>query len=209
MLPGPTIIRKCSSCGGFIKQSTIRSGNTFGATCWTDGKKITPMLPETPRLIKCRLCEGLIWLDEQEKVGEIDLRERDDNKFKGACPYIIPVFQDYLAKLEMGVSDEETEFYLRNRAWWAGNDERRREEPDKPMSGEEISNLRAFLALLDKEEHESQRLLKAEAMRELGMFEEAKALLSWSFSEEISQAVAIISELIEQKITSVREIKFK
>jgi hypothetical protein len=75
------------------------------------------------------------------------------------------------------------------------------------MSSEETDNLRAFVLLLDETE-ESDRLMKAEAMRELGHFAEARGLLSKPFSTELSQAVAIITELTEQEMTSVMEMKF-
>ena len=44
MLPGPTIIKKCLVCSKSIEHHTIGSGNTFGATFWTDGKREAPML---------------------------------------------------------------------------------------------------------------------------------------------------------------------
>lgn len=46
MLPGPTIIIACPLCGQYAKKRTIISGNTFGAKLWSDGKRISPMLPE-------------------------------------------------------------------------------------------------------------------------------------------------------------------
>ena len=72
MTPGPTIIRKCSACVKHITQDTIGSGNTFGARFWTDGKRDAPMLPDQPWLIRCPHCATLIWIDEQEQVGEIE-----------------------------------------------------------------------------------------------------------------------------------------
>jgi len=55
MLPGPTIVRKCSTCGKLIAQPTLLSGNTFGARFWTDGKREAPMLPEQPWLVAAHI----------------------------------------------------------------------------------------------------------------------------------------------------------
>jgi hypothetical protein len=168
------------------------------------------MLPDQPWLVKCPHCEALIWIDEQKQVGEIEpwgAGDQDAAKFSDACPYVIPSIHDYLASLARGVSDEQKKHYLRLRVWWAGNDERRQGAGDTPMSSEEADNLCAFVMLLDEAE-ENDCLMKAEAMRELGRFAEARVLLSNPFSAELSQAVAIITGLTEQEMTSVVEMKF-
>jgi len=46
MLPGPTIIRKCSACGKLIEEHTISSGNTFG-TCYSFTQGGTRLLAHT------------------------------------------------------------------------------------------------------------------------------------------------------------------
>ena len=42
----------------------------------------------------------------------------------------------------------------------------------------------------------------------MGLFEEAKALFTEPFSDELSHAVAMIRDLTEQEIMSVREMEF-
>ena len=57
MLPGPTIIRRCSACGNPIAQGTLASWNTFGARFWTDGKMEAPMkvtAVERPRFVEAK-----------------------------------------------------------------------------------------------------------------------------------------------------------
>jgi hypothetical protein len=39
MLPAPNLIRQCGQCQKPFAQPTLRSGNTIGATFWTDGKR--------------------------------------------------------------------------------------------------------------------------------------------------------------------------
>ena len=208
MIPGPRIIRKCSACGKLIVQHTLCSGNTFKARWWTDGKRKAPMLPDYPWLVKCHYCEALIWIKEQQKVGEIEFREPVEDKFKDALPYNDPSFKDYIAILAREVFNNRKERYLRVQAWWMGNDQRREGDNDSPFSKEETANLHAF-ALLLNEFNENDRLMKAEVMRELGKYQEALAILSSPFSDELVRAVSMIRDLASQNISFVREMKFR
>ena len=53
---------------------------------------------------------------------------------------------------------------------------------------------------------ENQRLLKAEALRELGLFTEAKQVLSRSFSDGMAPSAATIRDLVERDNRTVREM---
>jgi hypothetical protein len=211
MTPGPTLIRTCSACGKLIAEHTIRSGNTFGARFWSDGKRDAPMLPDAPWLVKCPHCAALIWIDEQELVGTMHPWEPLDGDmatFKDARPVAAPSLQDYFAALSMPMVDGRKERYLRVHARWVGNDPRRQTEHAGSMSGGEIANLRAFLPLLG-EANDNDRIMKAEALRELGMFAEAESLFSSPFNDNLGQAAAIIKDLTEQRVGAVKELKFK
>ena len=157
------------------------------------------MLPDQPWLVKCQHCGALVWIDEQEVVGEVEPWDCDEDTFKDARSYVIPSIQDYFVILEQEVSDSEKVKYLRLRAWWAGNDARRRTEDDTCLSDDEVANLRAFAALLD-ECDENDRITKAEVMRELGEYQDAITLLSERFGDELAQAAAMIKGLAVQKI---------
>lgn len=166
------------------------------------------MLPDEPWLVKCHHCGSLVWIDEQQEVGVIDGRPQGQGSFKDALPYDVPSADDYFAFLQKGVSDSEKEHYVRLHAWWAGNDARRDGEAVAPLSDDEIANLDAYAALLD-ESDENDRIMKAEIMRELGRFEDAVALLSTPFREQLAFAAAIIRNLSVQKVAVVREIFFE
>ena len=211
MTPGPTIIRECSACGKHIAQDTIASGNTFGARFWTDGKRDAPMLPDQPWLVRCGHCGTLVWIDEQTQVGEIDpwgSKSDDESAFRDARLASTPTLQEYAVFLQGGVSDKQKEFYLRLRAWWAGNDPRRDSQKSVGLDSFETGNLRSLIALLDESEDNS-RLMKAEALRELGEFADAEKLLATDFEDELAQAVAIIRRLNQQRVTTVAELKFE
>ena len=209
MRPGPTIIRECSACGKHIAQHTIVSGNTCGARFWTDGKRDSPRLPDQPWLVKCQHCNTLVWIDEQKQVGEIapwGSKTSDGDKFLDARPASTPTLQDYAVFIEAGISDKQKERYVRLSAWWAGNDPRRERAQRTPLGSFEAQNLRAFLTLLDEDE-DNDRIMKAEALRELGEFAAAENLLATEFGEELLQAVSIISDLNQKRVATVAKMR--
>ena len=211
MTPGPTIIRECFTCGKLIAQQTINSGNNFGARFWTDGKSDAPMLPDQQWLVKCQHCGTLVWIDEQMKVGKIDpWGSEPDNgkKFPYARPASTPTLQEYADFLEGGVSDKQKERYVRLRAWWAGNDTRRVSEESAHLNSFETGNLRTFVTLLNEAEDDD-RLMKAEALRELGEFGSAEKLLSTDFEDGLLRAVSIIRRLNQKKVTAVAKMEFE
>ena len=205
MLPGPTIIRQCAACAQPFQQETLMSGNTFGATFWTDGKMDAPMLPERHALIKCPHCQMLLWIDEQATLGEVEWH--DQGAFPNARAYLIPTIEDYLAVLESGNFQPEQEWYLRFHVWWAGNQPRRKRAAPPPLSEAEAENLRR-LAALANDADEKDRVMKAEILRELGQFTEALALLNRPFSPNFAQAVAVIQDCARRGDPFVKKITF-
>jgi hypothetical protein len=205
MMLGPTVIRKCSVCSKPIKQNTILSGNTFGAKFWTDGKREAPMLPDQPWLVLCPHCHTSLWINELQSLGESDLWCEFNGKFRDALHYDPLSLDDYFALLEQGIDESRKEQYVRLRAWWAGNDLRRNQAMDiMPMSVREASNLAIFATMLD-ESDANERVMKAEVLRELSRFDEAKKLLATLADEP---AVEIIRSLIDKDDPYVRQIYF-
>jgi len=169
------------------------------------------MLPDQPWLVKCQHCGTLVWFDEQTQVGEIDpwASETDEkSKYPDARPGSTPTLRDYADLLDTGVSDKNKERYLRIRAWWAGNDPRREGDQPTQLDSFETQNLHAFLALLDGDE-DNDRIMKAEALRELGEFNEAEKLLATEFDDELTHAVSMIRGLNQKRSTTVAEMTFE
>ncbi len=207
MQPGPTIIKNCSECSGSIEEHTSASGNTFGATFWTDGKREAPMLPDRPWLVKCPHCQALIWIDELEEIGRF-YPFRGSDAFNDAKSCELPELQDYFSELKKNNIDRKKEQYLRLRTWWAGNDNRRGTNSIKQnMSEEEKGNLEALYNLLDYSD-DNDRIRMAEIKRELSQFEDAQVILEEPFVDKLSQAVSIIRELTQRKEPFVAEMKF-
>lgn len=211
MIPGPTIYRACALCGNHFLEDTVTSGNTFDACIWTDGKMDAPSLPDRPWLVKCPHCDALLWVDEQEKVGEYPpiVSERDlfdrASKFPGINSVITPTCEDYESFLENDIKDRAKERYARLRAWWSGNDQRRKGQTTDSLSSFEIQNMLALASLLN-ESDDNDRLMKAEIFRELGKFSEAEELLATKFSGGILKAVSIIRDLNQRQITEVTKM---
>jgi hypothetical protein len=205
MLPGPTLIKKCSACCKPIKEDTINSGNTFGATHWTDGKLEAPMLPDQPWLVMCPHCHAPLWLDELEELGEIKYWGAEKKQFGDAREFEQPALNDYLALLVNGVENPEKARYIRLCAWWAGNDLRRGNNEKVPMSSPEKANLTAYVGMLDESDVE-ELVMKAEGLRELGRFDEALTLLGKPVAQSMQQAVEIITKLVQEGDRYVRQM---
>lgn len=125
-----------------------------------------------------------------------------------SAPWIeAPDDAGYLEALEEGLAprpDEERE--LRLHAWWAGNKPYRRGAAWRPFSQRSHSardNLHAVLALCSPDDA-TQRLLRAEALRELEHFEDSAALLGTAFPEPLVELARFIQELALQRNSEVR-----
>ena len=225
MMPGPTLIKKCSACQQLIEEETLISGNTFGAVFWTDGACHADMLPDRPELVKCPFCKALLWLDELAEVGDKGLNhyqgfvpiKNPDIALNITRPYKMPNMNDYFRLLKVKIDSDERETYLRLRAWRAGNDRRRKSDhgprkfrkngkPLEPLSYIEIKNMKELICILDEQEDEK-RLIKAELFRELGCFSQCLNCLAKPLDEEYKASAACIKELAEKKDPWVREIK--
>jgi len=226
MILGPTLIRQCSACSQLIEEWTFLSSNNIGIISWTDGEYFAMMLPNPPALVKCPHCNELLWIAELELLGDKgDNHSFEDRKmtgnrkkeFVGSLPYNTPGAEDYFAMLKKGVSGRAKVFYLRLRSWRAGNDVRREsaecpgmfKKPEggtnPPLSNDEIENMLALADLLSEKKH-SERLLKAEIMRELSRFDQALVLLSKPYKPELRRIAIFIRKLTENKDPLVKEL---
>lgn len=176
MIPGPTIIIACPSCGQYAKKKTIISGNTYGAQLWSDGKRIAPMMPEFPSLVLCKKCNQFYWVRDAKKVTEVTNSAELKEKWGDADYVEFPTFHQYFKTLEL-IPDE---IFIRGCIWRSFNDYFRNKEEDKITSEMEqlnSENLTALLKILD-ETDTNELLTKAEVYRNLSQFEESKELLS-------------------------------
>ncbi|MDH4111049.1 MAG: zinc-ribbon domain-containing protein, partial [Gammaproteobacteria bacterium] len=142
MLPGPTHIVRCPRCQQLGKYETISSGNTIGATYYTDGKRVAPMLPDMPSVVACSHCGGVFWRSQANDVGSYDTfstRAGAADPAWLAAPHLQePDEAEYFAWMEALLQeDPKRERELRLFAWWRGNDRhRRRGLQEAPVVGE-------------------------------------------------------------------------
>ena len=175
MLPGPTIIISCPHCGQYAKEKTLFSGNTFGATLWSDGKRIAPMLPDFPSLVLCKKCDQFYWVKDVKEIQEVNSYKELEEKWMNVDFVEFPTFHQYFKSLET-ISDEKS---IRIKIWWSFNDYLRNNNenditPDMQIMNTE--NLIVLLTLLD-ETNDSDLLMKAEVLCNLGRFEDSRQLL--------------------------------
>jgi hypothetical protein len=215
MIPGPDRIVACPSCRAPARHLTLASGNTFGARAWTDGKQIAPMLPRPPAVVRCRRCAACYWLADAEQVGSVDRwnpgPDAKQGAFADAEPVQEPSEAEYYDALRLGLArDDDAERALRIFAWHRSNEPFR----DAPAptgaasrSPEWRANLRALAALLDEADR-NMLLLKAEALRELGDWDEARALLDRVADPQFAPVVRQLRSLCEARDSNVHLLRF-
>ena len=203
MIPGPTIIISCPHCGQFAKKRTIISGNTFGSQLWSDGKKISPMLPEFPNLAICKTCDQFFWVKEAEEIERLDEYKHPDKKWEVVDYVESPSFHQYFKALET-ISAER---YIRMKIWWSYNDYFRngnQNEITPEVKELYTENLIVLLKILD-EADDNDILMKAEIFRQLGWFDESRELLN----RMINNSLAGVKEKILVEICRQNDQVFR
>lgn len=212
MIPGPDIILACPHCNALARHGSLLSGNTFGEQLWTDGKRVAPMCPFPPAYVRCRSCRGFHWLDDARRVGRIPgpFDENPDAEVPPewlAAPEVEePTPAGYLEAIETGAIDPEPELDMRVRAMWRGNAPFREHAPsdaaharavDAPVDAEARRlNLEAIVDLLADADGD-RLLMRAEALRELGRFDEAVAALDRVEGEGFQKVVSALRRYCE------------
>ena len=165
------------------------------------------MTPAQPNVSRCRKCGKLMWVAQCVPVGMIERSgpATPEQAQWSELPYLEPVDEaDYLEAADSGMGatpEQETE--LRVFAWWRGNDRYRRlHGPGRhPKSPEAVANLERLVELLKDGEHEFV-LFRAEALRELGRFDEARETLG-GLCSDYALARERISALVDEKSRAV------
>lgn len=217
MMPGPDQVIACPSCQGIAKYGTLMSGNTFGARVWTDGKQDAPMLPQPPAVVRCGHCHAFYWLEDAKKVGLMESWSEPAQDVPAAWQSAEEVQEpgesEYYEAIRAGLArNQEQERALRILAWWRSNDAFRDMgeavvSADRLSEAERISNLQALLLLLNGND-DGILIMRAEALRELGMWQEAEEVLGHIRSDGYSDVASQIRALCRSQDACVREFKF-
>lgn len=182
MIPDADIVIACPYCAAAARVFQLASGNTFAAITWTDGWMDAPMMPKAPRITRCHSCQKIYWVFLAPQLGFLPFDETGAaaGEFKDA-PHVMPLNEaDCFEALRIGLgAGDDLELELRVLTWWRGNDAFR--EPQHPAghpnSAEAVANMERFIAMTDNGD-EDLLLFRAEALRHLGRFEEARQTLT-------------------------------
>jgi len=178
---GPYYFYQCPSCGNILKNRSLTSGNTFGATYYSDGKRIAPMLPDIPNLTKCTKCNTILWLNDLKELGKKSVSSytdySDHPEWQNADRVEHLESDDLLRALEAlnksrrSIKRRQREIFVRQRIWWKYN---RKDDIAEIDAWRE--NCLALLNLLDTEDNE-QRCMAAELNRNLCNFSKCMELI--------------------------------
>ena len=179
MLPGPDRVLACPRCAALVRHSSWASTNTFGSTLWSDGHRAGPMTGAQSPWVCCPSCAGCFWLVEATKVGQFSpYGQREEQSVDPAWANAPHVIEPTELQLIAG-AEEQTDTgrckRLRALAWHAGNDPHRvagAPHGQRTWQPHFIANLEALVALFDDADPD-EAIVKVEALRELGRFDEA------------------------------------
>ncbi|MBK7095352.1 MAG: hypothetical protein IPH57_10020 [Saprospiraceae bacterium] len=181
---------KCPKCNEDFKTSGALSGNTFGATLYSDAFNFYPMLPINHKLIKCPLCLSFIWLNylKPKSIERYTPSYTFSITFDGSPRrnYVKELsINDYFEALKTMYPGDR--LFIRKKIWWAFNDRIRYYDGKRKNKSKIIfvepddekkytDNCYALLELLNTEDI-NQKIMRAEINRNLGKFEECLKII--------------------------------
>lgn len=220
--PGPTRIIQCPGSTEIRQAPSLSSGNTFGASFWTDGYMFAPMLPRFPAITRCTADGPFFWVDSAKVLGSIDPWRAEaasppPQAWRNAPTTRELTGEELLQAIAQGLGDTpERLSHLRHRAWWAANQAHRpsadgqapTSTSDFPPGSASRANLEALATELDEADVE-QLLTKIEVLRELARFDEAERLLSNEKlgDERLKRWVSLIGERVRLRDARVAKLK--
>lgn len=180
MNPGPANVLSCPFCGGKKEVMSLISGNTCGATVWSDTRRDYPMLPEVSSIQKCPHCGKYYFIDQASSHYSDDPESwRRSFMELGKLSYseLIEAKQQFdamsLCKLQRWI--------INHQLFMAYNDLFRRNPQDPestPTDFDKKIYAQAIAELLDGiDQSEEYELFHAELLRETGRFDEATEIL--------------------------------
>jgi len=206
MTPGPNLILRLPNSTTLTQITSLDSSNNFGATYWTDGRCVAPMDPDEHWLRVHRRTGEFFWTDECEEIGRDTTWGGISSEWKHIPFADDPEADDFLHAIKNGLADNPKKLrYLRVWFWWKQNDSVRSDGQLQADLEAYRGNLEALIAISDLT-HPNERLMAAEAARQLGDFAHACELLAGDLPADYAQAATRIRDLAEQSDTLVRQL---
>jgi hypothetical protein len=181
MMPGTPEIVKCPSCKEKQQRPTLISGNTFGASYYSDGKRIAPMLPQYPYFVKCPKCTKFFKIAHEEIAREMSF-DRDS-----IIPFVkFLTVDELLQAIESGLvnGNDDDILSLRIELWQTFNDSIRDGQKEIPRKELYEDNCRKILSELTEQNNDETYLTCAELWRNIGEFNQCASFLGKINSSE-------------------------
>ncbi len=209
MSTGADEIVSCPVCGRLARVPRPLAAGGGEIRQWSDAKTEPLPAPSPPPITRCPSCTEFYWLADagpvnrpSEENGGVLEEEREEPAVRELGE------REYYEAIEEGLgSDPEREHALRLLAWWRSNDRWRGREPAgaKLRPADYDENLLHLVRILEAG-GDDDRLLRAEALRELGRHEEALEALPEPAPEGLEPVARAIRTLAEARDPYVREI---
>jgi len=167
MVIGPDKFYKCPACGNTLKNRSILSGNTCGATFYSDGRRVAPMLPDIPNLTKCPSCNTILWLSDLQELEQKEVPYAEHLELTDLWRALET--NDAVDKREKRLQ----EIFIRHRIWWEYNKNNQLKKSEEATWHE---NCLALLELLDVDNNDH-RCMAAELHRNLENFSQCLDLV--------------------------------
>lgn len=214
MIEGPDIIYECPKCKKLLRRGSLASGNTFGARIYSDGKRISPMLPEFPIITKCPQCEKIFWIKDARKIGEryygnLYQGIQSEEKLKTAEDMRFLTIDEYNTALKENIySTTDEELYIRLKIWRMFNDRVRNGEYQFTSENDMylwMENVIRLPDILDVN-NETHKIIMAELYRNYGDFENCLKMIRSIESEENKWLIKEFERECKNKNTKVFEL---
>ena len=181
MTLGSILIYECPNCEKAVAKQSLLYGNTFNAVYFSDGKRIAPMLPDFPAIVKCKKCNAFFELGDKCEF------EGDKEKYAGVEHAEFMSVYEYAEAIDSGFAkSKKEEMYLRQHLWWAFNDRVREEanlfvkDDDKTLYE---SNCTRLIEMLETERPDKKRMI-AELYRNIECYDKCLGILKTIGGEE-------------------------
>ena len=184
MLPAHSALLRCPHCGALKEVLQLMSGNTFGATLWSDAKQIAPMLPRVSYIQRCPTCGKYFFRTKDVMAGT-------SNNYEGGTGDLpLEYLKQALTQLQPTGNDEHI---LRINILWAFNDRYGdMEQSDIPIEewAYHVDNVHHLVQM------DIDAILRAELFREIGDFDKAIQILQ---SHEVADNLKDLQRQLLQK----------
>lgn len=190
MIPGPANILTCPFCGGKKEVMSLLSGNTFGATVWSDTRREYPMLPEVSPVQQCPHCQKFYFVEQAN--AEYDNSRESFELGKLNYDQLLEAYEQF-DKLTLSPLQR---WVLNHQIFMTFNDRFRRAPDSLEITGEDLAIFtRTVDNLLDGiDNSEDYELFHAELLRETRRFEEAKEVLK---NHKIKDDELVVKAMLE------------